>query len=381
MRVLFTARPGAGHLYPVLPLARAVQEAGHEALVAVAEGMRKDVENAHLLCAPTAHDAADLGALSLGLPPDRIRHIIFGQRFAGLELAERLPDVRRLVEAWRPDIVVHEVAEFAGALAAAAAGIPHATISFGPMIDPDVVRLAAESAAPLWRVAGLKPDPSAGIYSLRYYDICPPSLQVPALALNPVVRPMRPVPFGTSDTAPAGSLGNLHHPVVYFTMGTAFGRDAELFRTVIEGARELAGTLIVTIGGRLETAALGTHPPNVRIHQFIPQAQVLPHCDLMITHGGSGSLLGAMSAGLPVLLLPQGADQFYNSERVLAAGVGLVLRPSEITADAVAGAVRTLLSDPAYASRARAAAAEIAAMPSPADSVRDLEELVAPASR
>ena len=376
MRVLFTSRPGVGHLYPLLPLARAARNAGHSVLVAAAEAHRADVEGTGLGFAPTRHDKVDLVALHRGLAPDQIRPFMFKERFADVELAERLPDLQGLVRSWRPDLVVHEPAEFAGTLAAAAARLPHATVSFGPMLQPDVLELAAASAARHWTAAGVEPDATAGMYTHLYLDICPPSLQVPKMGSVPVAHLLRPVPFGADGGADSEELAALVGPVVYFTLGTAYGRDAGLFRMIIEGIAPEAGTVIVTIGGLIDRQDLGLPPANVQIHRFIPQAQLLPRCDLVVTHGGSGSMLGAMSAGLPVLMLPQGADQFYNAERILAAGAGLVLRPLEVGVESVRDAVRALLTDPAFGVRARKIAAEIAAMPPPEAALRHLEDLV-----
>ena len=380
MRVLFTSRPGVGHLYPMLPLARAARDAGHGVLVAAAEMHRRDVERAGFEFAATAYDQVDLSSTHAAMPPDRIRHFMFRERFASVELAERLPDLQRIQATWQADVVVHEPAEFAGALAAEVAGIPHATVSFGPMLQPDVLELAVASAAGHWRAAGREPDDSAGMYTHLYFDTCPPSLQVPEMADVAVARQLRPVTYGSGEDGDPGALARLDPPVVYLTLGTVYGRDAALFRTIIDGIRGEAGTVIVTVGGRLDPADLGAMAANVQIHRFIPQAQVLPRCDLVVTHGGSGSLLGAVGAGLPVLLVPQGADQFYNAERVLAARVGRVLRPTEVNVESVGEAVRDLLANPSYGVRTREIAAEIGAMPPPEAALRHLEDLVSRSS-
>jgi UDP:flavonoid glycosyltransferase YjiC (YdhE family) len=120
-------------------------------------------------------------------------------------------------------------------------------------------------------------------------------------------------------------------------------------------------------------AAAGCHrqaervPANARVERFVPQDDVLPGCSLVVSHGGSGSTLGALAHGLPLLLVPRGADQFENAEACAAVGVGRVLLPPEVSADAVAGAASALLSDPHTAARAVEIALEIATMPSPAE--------------
>ena len=76
-------------------------------------------------------------------------------------------------------------------------------------------------------------------------------------------------------------------------------------------------------------------------------------CAAVVSHGGSGTVLGALAAGLPLVLLPQGADQFENAARCERAGAAVVLDPDEVTGDAVAAAVRLVLCEPAYAEAAR----------------------------
>ena len=73
----------------------------------------------------------------------------------------------------------------------------------------------------------------------------------------------------------------------------------------------------------------------MRVRRFVPQAELLPHCTAVVTHGGSGSMLGALAHGLPLLVVPQGADQFSNADRVVAAGAGLALQPDELSPSAV----------------------------------------------
>ncbi len=102
---------------------------------------------------------------------------------------------------------------------------------------------------------------------------------------------------------------------------------------------------------------------------------MLVHCDLVICHGGAGSTFGALASGLPVLLLPRGADNFYNADRVVAAGAGRRLVAAEITPQAVAREVTLLLDDERVRASARRIAAEIAEMPSALSLLGSLQAL------
>jgi UDP:flavonoid glycosyltransferase YjiC (YdhE family) len=114
----------------------------------------------------------------------------------------------------------------------------------------------------------------------------------------------------------------------------------------------------------------------VRVAGFVPQAEVLRRAALVVHHGGTGTVLGTLAAGLPQLVLPQGADQFVNADALAAAGAGGKLVGPEITADAIAERARHLLDDPAVREVAGKVAGEIAEMPEPAAVVRQLAALV-----
>ncbi len=122
--------------------------------------------------------------------------------------------------------------------------------------------------------------------------------------------------------------------------------------------------VVATLGGELD---VGPVPANVSVHRFIPQAELLPHCDAVIAHGGAGTTLGALAHGLPLILLPQGGDQHYNAERAARAGAALVG-----TLD-----VTRLLEDDVLRAAAQRVAAELAALPDPAEVVERIVDICA----
>ena len=87
-------------------------------------------------------------------------------------------------------------------------------------------------------------------------------------------------------------------------------------------------------------------------------------------------MLGALAAGLPLLCLPQGADQYGNADRVVAAGAGLALVRDELAPQAVRAATRAVLDEPGYRLAARRIADEIAAMPTPAEALTAITRLL-----
>jgi MGT family glycosyltransferase len=157
--------------------------------------------------------------------------------------------------------------------------------------------------------------------------------------------------------------------------GTVWNRNLDVFETVIDAVRDEDIALIVTVGRHNDPASLGPQPDNVLVHQYIPQRVLLCRCDAVITHGGSGTTLGALAFGVPLLLLPQGADQYSNAERIVTAGAGRQLLRDDLSVDAVRESVHALLDNARYRRSAERIQTEIHEMPDARDAVRRIEAL------
>jgi MGT family glycosyltransferase len=224
---------------------------------------------------------------------------------------------------------------------------------------------------------GLPPDPELAM--LRRYLVLspfPPSFRDPAFPLPPTAHSFR-APLG-EPAAPPWTPALPGAPAVYLTLGTIFNTESgDLFTRILAGLRGLPADVVVTVGRHIDPAELGAQPAHIHIARFIPQAQVLPHCAAVISHGGSGSVLGALAHGLPSLIVPMGADQPHNAARCAALGLGLALDPVAATPEQVRAAITKVLGDPAYRRAAARVRDEIAALPGPEHAVALLERLVA----
>ncbi len=379
MRALLTCRPLVGHYRPMLPLARALAEAGHEVAFASGDPVAGEAGSEGFTAFRVGPDMDSVEPLvvrdlAASLAPSQVRSFVFTELFVRVELEPRANDLSKIIERWSPHVVVHDVAEFAAPLVATILGVPYVEHSYGPAIQNDVIRAAGEATAPYWSSHGLAPHPLGGFYRYLYLDVCPPSLQVPE-AVPCAVQGIRAV-----ETRPSArqlpwldALRGL--PIVYVTLGTVYNRNLDVFRALLEGLRDEALNVVITMGKHNDPAALGLQPSNIHVHQFIPQELLLPHCAAAVTHGGAGSTLGALAFGLPLLVVPQGADQFYNADRVVAAGAGVKLMPARLTAESARVAVRMLLHDDAYRAAARRIKNEFDAMPDPRQAVEALEQL------
>jgi MGT family glycosyltransferase len=135
--------------------------------------------------------------------------------------------------------------------------------------------------------------------------------------------------------------------VLFASLGTVFAAGPNLLRTIAVELSSRARTVVVATG-RTPLEAIGPLPPNVIARPFVPQTEVLDRAALFVTHGGMNSVNEALHAGVPMLVIPQGADQPTVAARVSAVGAGLAIRPDECSPSAIGEKVDRLLQDPGF---------------------------------
>jgi hypothetical protein len=369
---------------PFIPLGQALVETGHEVVVASGANLQGRVAENRLefleagLPAMDGMLAARADAEVMAAPAgDRVRFpaAMFGSVHPGAKLSA----LRELAASRPLDLVVHPPVDLAGPLLAAELDVASVCYGFGQPFDPQVVAAMAARVRPLWEAAGVEPDPYGGIYRGRYLDPRPPRLRngatVRAAAGTFPIRPAIPGDPEASLPAWAERLGD--RPVVYVSLGTApLFNQPERFAPLLAGLAGEDVEVIVTVSELHDPAALGELPATVHAERWLPLAPLLPRCDAVICHAGTGTTLAALTAGLPLVLVPQGADQFDNARACETAGVARVLMPDQVTATAVRNSVRAVLA-PGSSERAaaRALATEIATMPSAAQVAQDLASM------
>jgi len=379
--MLFAFTGGRGHLDPLVPIARAAAAAGHTVAFASTPSMVPTVGS-------LGFEAFPIGRPGSGKPPPRLplrpvdierEEREFRERFAGGGARERAPGVLALCKVWQPDVLVIDETDFGSMLAAESAGRPYASvvvlIASGSFTRPDLI---GEELDVLRAEYGLPPDPELQVLS-RHLVLAPgpPSLRDPDYPLPSTAHSFRPAatPDGGAGTPP-WPVALPDSPTVYFTLGTVFNIESgDLFARVLAGLGELQVNVIATTGDWIDPAEFGPLPAHVRVEQFVPQASVLPYSNVVVSHAGSGSLLGALAHGLPQVLIPLGADQPFNAARCEALGVARVLDAVEVTPELIRHEVSTVLENTAYRTRAERLRDELAALPGPESAVGLLEEL------
>lgn len=384
MRILFTFAGGNGHFQPLAPIAHAAVAAGHTVAFAGQAAMQPAIEAAGFTAFATG--GTTLGATAERLPllkVDRAREESdlregFAKRFA----RERASALLTLCATWQPDLIVCDEIDFGAMIAAEKLGLPYASvlvIAAGSFVRKDVVGDALNMVR---AELGLPPDPDLTMLS-RYLVLSPfpPSYRDPAFPLPATAQALRPLSLSAAprQDAPPWPVHLPAAPLVYFTLGTVFNVESgDLFERVLAGLRALPVNIIATVGRELDPALFGPQPPHIQLARYIPQADLLPHCAAVISHGGSGSVMGALAHGLPMVLLPMGADQPLNAERCVALGVAVALDAVEATPESLQMAVTTVLTATTYRQNAARLRDEIAGLPEPTYALQLLERLVAP---
>jgi UDP:flavonoid glycosyltransferase YjiC (YdhE family) len=382
VRTLVSCLPVAGHLQPVLPLARALARRGHEVVFATGEDLRGELAGAGFEVLPVGPSmwevGREVGRRGLPMGPEHQRSTMQRHGLTAIRLDVALPAMREAVRRFGPDVLVHDVAEFAAAPAAEAAGLPHASVAFGPPLAAALLGAAAEGAASHWRALGLDPPVDAGVHTYLAFDPLPASLAEPGTTTPPTVHPIRPSlgPDGGALPREVAALrGSGTRPLVYATFGTMYvATGTSAFATVLDALASLDVDVVVTTGG-VDDPALRPRHDRMVVLPFVPQRVLLERAAAVVTHGGAGPVFGALSFGIPLVVLPQGSDHFDNARVVLRSGAGRCIDPPDVTVDAVRDAVRAVLDEPRHAERARAVRDEIDSMPALEESAALVELL------
>lgn len=414
MRVLFVPFPGVAHVQPIVPLAWALQGAGHQVRVAVHPGMADTVGAAGLTTVPVGATKQLTGVVEFATNPDLLDLLnarlsldegedsgdgeLWAQKWQetlGPLHASRsaLDDLVAFCESWRPDLVIWDPFSIAAPVAAKASGAAHARFlwsrdNIGWLRAKSLERLAGRPAeedpvtglmAPMLEKFGyaFEEELLLGQWTI---DPMPPGLRLPH-ALDRV--PVRRVPYNGTAALPDWLREPVRAPRVCLTLGVG-GRGKQLFREsgvtlpeLFDAVADLDIELVATLdAGRYADA--GPIPDNVRMTEYVPLDLLLPTCSAVVHHGGGGTFAASVAHAVPQLVVPM---EFWGEKAIAAhvaeRGAGLVVDSEEFTPRRLREGIVRLLEEPSFLQGAADLRDEAAAVPSPGDIVPLLAELTA----
>ncbi|MGH7440443.1 MAG: glycosyltransferase, partial [Polyangiaceae bacterium] len=316
MRVLFASLRQPSHFFPLVPFLEACQRAGHEVAVAAPQDLAERVTKIGAKLLPHDHpgDAVLRPLWDRAMKGEGDR-VVIGEVFAGACAQFALPGLLASMESFRPDVVVRESQEYAAMVAAEKLGVPHVRVAItSTHKEHEVFAMAAPSVDRHRAGLGLPPDRAAGLLAKEAaLTLFPASVGGSTLGDGPLHR------FRTARTTPPplpawweGKTG----PFVYVTFGTVLGSMMKFrgtYRAAIEAVKDLPVRVLCTIGAEQPMEDVGPVPGNVHVERFVPQDDVLPHAAAVVCHGGSGTVLGALGGGIPLVVQPMFADQPINA--------------------------------------------------------------------
>jgi UDP:flavonoid glycosyltransferase YjiC (YdhE family) len=364
---------GAGHLNPLLPFMAAARQRGDEVLVIGPPALADMVERAGYPFEPGGEPPESVVAPireQLPVAPPRQASIL-GNRdlFGHLATTAMLPAMRATVAGWKPDLILRDPCEYASAVVASERDVPVAQVAIslaqGEANSISVAAPALEAHRP-----GLVDELLAQPYLTRFPASLDPSPFPDTRRVREATGGSRPLPDWWSQS---------RAPLVYVTFGTVLGYmsiAADVFRTALKGVQDLDARVLLTVGHAIATEVIGPRPDTVHIEQWVDQADVLPHADVVVCHGGSGTVFGALAAGVPIVVVPVFADQFENGRRVAKAGAGLMVGSDsgpelgrrvieDRAAPDIRKATQHILNTAGYRQQAGRIAKEMAAVPTP----------------
>jgi len=361
---------GAGHFNPLVAFLRAARRRGDEVLTVGPPALREMVESAGFpFRAGSEPSEEQVAAIRERLPVVAAAEAsVLGNRelFGRLATATMLAGMEDAWRDWDPDLVLRDPTEYASAVLAARTRTPIAQVAIS-LAEAEAGSIAAAAPALQEHRQGLVSELRAQPYLTRF----PASLDPSPFADTVRYHEPRETPVSLPDWWRGSDA-----PLIYMTFGTVLGHmsiAAETFRMALKAVERTHARVLLTVGRRFDASTLGPVPANVHLEPWIDQARVLDHADLVVCHGGSGTTLAALAAGVPLVIVPLFADQFENARRIAAARAGRVVESQIRTggtrsinaaaAPEITRSIEDVLGDVTYRDRTRAIAAEMTATP------------------
>lgn len=393
-KALFFNLPVHGHTYPTLPLVAELVQRGEQVIYYSSETFRPVIEQA----GATFRGIAAFFNEQTSIDENLVR---FGYTLIRAT-QEIIPAILSEVKADQPDYLLYDslcvwgrcLAQILRVPAIASVTTlvpPHSflhpeVLPSLPALLPEMIRSLVEGRRELAQFQAITkqlhetyhiPRPHlSGVYNnLAELNIVysTKELQIYLQSLDEHFKFVGPF-IGGRPQAPAFPFDELGNElVIYISLGTIFNDKADFYRLCFEAFVNLNARVVMSVGRKTDIARLGTIPSNFMVKPFVPQLQLLERAALFITHSGMNSVSEGLWAGVPLLMIPQAADQRFIARHVQGLGAGKMLHKTRLNAQWLRKAAEEILAQPAFQHRSAIIGASLRQAGGPSFAVDEIE--------
>ena len=355
--------PFHGHVNPSLEIIRTLVQRGHRVTYANAPAFAEAIERTGAELKPYETTLPGDGGSGTDDPIEQLTLFLD-------DAIAMLPQLRAAYADDRPDLFLYDIAGAPARLLGEQWGIPAVQLS-STFVAWDGYEQEMASV-----VEAMRADPRGADYYRRFEQWLASEGSSVTDSLAFQGRPTRSLVLSPEALQPHADrvdrsvysfvgpvLGDRSHQgtwvrpdgvdnVLLVSLGSAFTRQAEFYRRCVAAFGDLPGWhTVLQIGSHVDPAELGPVPDSVEVHPWVPQLAVLEQADAFVTHAGMGGSSEGLYCGLPMIAVPQAADQFANAEQLASLGVARIVDSATVTAAELRGTLLALTADPDVAAR------------------------------
>jgi MGT family glycosyltransferase len=391
-KVLFVNIPAHGHVNPTLPLVSAFNKAGHTVDYLITEDFRKKVE----YCGATLVAYYKPININIKKMSEVIKHfpkLIEEMNETMKQLAPRYdviiaggmnPSIAKIEKEITTPLIFCSAVFFQNEhtiphLFNRSKGIPslicfivkHPTVRrlFSKMI---VSRIFGTQINDVLALFGPQSSTLNIAFTSRYYQPLETTFGNQCLFIGPT-----PTISIKDDLFPMERLESTNKKIIYASLGTIFNTWTGFFKNVIQAFKDTDYLVVMSTGNKNRVKEIGEIPENFIVRDFVPQSDVLKHSSLFIAHGGFGSISDGMCFGVPMILVPQGADQFFNAYRLKELGAAKVLKKIEVTAETLKSEAELMIGNESFKKGVQKVQESFITAGGPILAVREIEKILA----
>ncbi len=372
-KAVFFGTPAHGHVNPTRAVVRELVNMGEHVTYFCGEEFRAKIES----CGASFESYESVSTKEISYSFREAGNIFLLAATILEKTQYLLPELLHRVQALRPDYIIHDTLSVWGKMIATLLHLP-AVCSVPTFVftwrsgaqsldfSREVISMFWHEGAALWRArrAAVRLGHDWQLKPPSFIDLFNNKQKLNIVYTSEMFQPMAHVfddsyrfvgasvfPGVEEDELLWEGIGNM--PVVYVSMGTIFHEAEPVYALCIEALRNVDCTVVLSVGAKTDIRRLEPVPENTIVRNHVPQVSALGRTSVFITHGGMNSVSESALHGVPMVVIPQGADQFVVADRVQQMGLGIRMHRNRVTANRIREAVLAVLANNSYRENCR----------------------------